>query len=423
MQIYTHFKDALSRGRIAPGQKLDSIRTFAAKHGLSATTVEKAYTQLSVEGYIRCVPKSGTYAETVDRLEHTVERDSVQIEPKPSYKNLGQHPGTFDAARFKKHIARVLSSRHDDLMKPGDAQGEWELRREVAHFLTNTREVRGDAGRIVIGAGVQNHLMTLGSLLKHQRVAFLKPLFERARHVFELLGYELRACKTFDDLFEVQPSLIYISPSNLYPGGGVVGIGERQRLIRYASTHDALIIEDDYNHMFRYNAYQIPSIQGLAGGEHVVYIGSFSRPFLISMRLGYMVLPPTLLKRYLAAAPLAQTVSKLDQLAMAETMKSGDFMRQLKRIAVVSRKQNDALRETLDALPARTDITLDGIESNLHVLIRSDHDDTIRLLKKKAKALKLFVHAFEDPENTLLVPYAGLSEEELKFAFKTLLDP
>ena len=71
-------------------------------------------------------------------------------------------------------------------------------------------------------------------------------------------------------------------------------VKRRLELIRHAEINDHLIIEDDFENEFVYFQKPTPSLFGLAGGENVVYIGSFSRLLLPSIRVSFMVLPRSL---------------------------------------------------------------------------------------------------------------------------------
>ena len=65
-QVFTQIRDAISRGDLAPGTRLPSIRAMSADLGVSHITVEKAYLQLSVEGYVRSQARSGFVVEEID---------------------------------------------------------------------------------------------------------------------------------------------------------------------------------------------------------------------------------------------------------------------------------------------------------------------------------------------------------------------
>ena len=61
IQIFDYIKDKILSGEFELGMKLPSLRQLAKENGISVTTVETAYNQLLVEGYIESRPKSGYY--------------------------------------------------------------------------------------------------------------------------------------------------------------------------------------------------------------------------------------------------------------------------------------------------------------------------------------------------------------------------
>ena len=68
----------------------------------------------------------------------------------------------------------------------------------------------------------------------------------------------------------------------------------RLELIEWARRRGAAIIEDDYDSEYRYSGPPMPSMQGLAGGAPVIYIGTFSKVMFPGLRIGYVIVPPKL---------------------------------------------------------------------------------------------------------------------------------
>ena len=71
-------------------------------------------------------------------------------------------------------------------------------------------------------------------------------------------------------------SAAYVTPSNQFPTGTVMPIGERYKLLDWAMKNNSFVIEDDYDSELRYFGKPIPALKGLDDGNHVVYLGSFS---------------------------------------------------------------------------------------------------------------------------------------------------
>ena len=103
--------------------------------------------------------------------------------------------------------------------------------------------------------------------------------------------------------------------------------------MKYADERHHLVIEDDFENEFVYFQKPTPSLFGLSGGQGVVYIGSFSRLLLPSIRISFMILPPELLNAYKKKAGFYnQTASKAEQIALCQFIRDGHLAAQTRRL-------------------------------------------------------------------------------------------
>ncbi len=127
-------------------------------------------------------------------------------------------------------------------------------------------------------------------------------------------------------------------------------------------------------------------MQGIAGGRGVVYLGSFSKLLLPSVRIGYMVLTPELLKKYLPrAANYNQTASKVEQLALAEYIRSGQMERHLRRLRKLYGTKSERLIKALkNAFGKKIDILLEETPLTLILTVhtKKNADGLCRLAMK-----------------------------------------
>ncbi len=93
------------------------------------------------------------------------------------------------------------------------------------------------------------------------------------------------------------PPLVYVTPSHQYPLGMRLSITRRMDLLAWAEAHDSLIIEDDYDSEFRFDAPPLPALAAIDQHRHVAYIGTFSKILTPALRVGYIMAPAVLLKR------------------------------------------------------------------------------------------------------------------------------
>ena len=204
LQLYRHIREAILSGDIRAGEKLPSLRSLSKTLQLSITTVEQAYDQLAVEGYIQSKPQSGYYASAIgaDHLRDAVR--SEEEEPTMDFNGLSgldrdqlaayYDPACFDFTKWKKCMNRVLTEYADFLYTEGDPRGEAPLRHEISKYLYQARGVRCQPEQIVIGAGTQQLTGQLCVILDNMGidyVAFEEPGYLPVRQIFRDRGFKM----------------------------------------------------------------------------------------------------------------------------------------------------------------------------------------------------------------------------------------
>jgi GntR family transcriptional regulator/MocR family aminotransferase len=342
LQLYNHYKELISSGVLIAGSRLPSIRRLAAERMVSRTTVEGAYLQLAAEGYITSKPGSGFYVNELDYTSIVQPAPLTQKIPADKSKPLYDFASasvdckSFNFDLWRRYIKSALRNA-ERLLSYGDPQGEYDLRAALSRYAAERRGVVCTPEQIVVGAGIQSLLHILCSLTKiRSPVAFTGCGFAQGKAIFEDRGFNTLAMEhiTSDLSFFEQNKvkIIYTSPSHITPWGDVMPVQTRLALLAFAKENDCLIIEDDYDSEFRYYSRPIPSLQGLDGGQKVVYMGTFSRLLLPSLRISFMVLTPELAKTYSSRGKLYnQTASKTEQIALCQFIRDGHLLSQIKK--------------------------------------------------------------------------------------------
>lgn len=347
LQVYDYYKELITAGRLMPGTKMPSIRRCAVQLGLSRTTIETAYLCLAADGYIISRPQSGYYVtdRTVTASPRTANHKTSMVpETKILYNFTSNNvdADSFDFNLWRRYIKSTL--RQDGRMLTyGEPQGEYELREVICRYVTSKRNAVCRPENIVIGAGSQALLNILCPLIKERRtVCFRDTRFAQGMVIFEDYGFDVEREKE-------NASVLYMTPSHMTSLGDVMSVEKRLALLKECAVHNRLIIEDDYDNEFRYFSKPIPCLQGLAGGENVVYLSTFSKLLLPSIRLSFMILPDSLLPLYEQKKALYnQTASKSEQLALCQFLRDGHLdsqIRKLKRLYASKAKTLSTLLE------------------------------------------------------------------------------
>ena len=361
IQIYQYIKEEILAKRFLENEKLPSVRQLSQHLGLSRTTIENAYQQLLAEGYIYSKPQKGYYVSSLDILPVKSEKEFYPYMPENKeeetfeydFKHEFIEEQNFDFNLWKKHIYHVLQYEQKKLLTYGSVQGEEDLRYQIQKYIHRTRGVVTDPSRIVIGAGVQPLLNLLATLLKKIEISNLgmeDPGFNRAKNIFLENQFSVQPIAVEEGKMDIQSlqnlglRLCYVSPSHQFPTGSVMKIEQRSKLIKWAKKSNGYIIEDDYNSELRYEGKPIPAMQSLDHDDRVIYLGSFSTILIPSLRISFMVLPLEIIKQFHKyKMNYAQTVSKIEQLALAHMMESKDFEKHIRKIRINYAKKNESV--------------------------------------------------------------------------------
>ena len=257
------------------------------------------------------------------------------------FSSAGVDAESFDMNIWRRYIKSAL--RHsEELLFYGEPQGEYELRCEIAKYARQTRNCVCDENSIVIGAGVQTLLNILCPLIKGKKtVSFDDMSYKQGIAVFRDYGYRI-----FND--REKSNVLYVSPSYSTRWGDTMSVDERFELTETARKSGKLIIEDDYGSEFRYFNRPTPSLQGLDGGENTVYLGTFSKLLLPSIRISFMILPKRLIGEYEKRREVYnQTVSKADQIALCSYMRDGHLNSQIRKSRKLYSQKSKQLTDIL----------------------------------------------------------------------------
>jgi len=440
IQLYEHIKNEVHDGTLREGTKLPSIRQVSEALKISKSTVENAYNQLIVEGYIESKYKSGYYVINIELYNfNQFAKEGAQSpkaylekQNKPVRNSDEQEEATFNFSEWKKMVNKVLEYDTKALLTYGDVQGEYELRREISDFLHQSRGGKCHPDQIIVGAGIQYLFGLIASLFRgdESQIAFEYPGFSKGMYIFEDYGYETIKIPVESDGINVkkleasQVKIVYVSPSHQYPTGTIMPIKKRLKLINWATKNKAYIIEDDYDSLLRYEGYPIPALQGLNQGKNVIYVGSFSKLLIPSMRISFMVLPEPLLGKFnLIKERYSQTVSKVEQLALANYMSEGYFERHIRRIKKIYGRKNQLLIEAFEKNKS-TSYELIGKESGLHVMLSFVKNiDTEKVVREANKiGLKLEGASDYTEKSILVLSYSGLMDYEIDSKIKRLAE-
>jgi GntR family transcriptional regulator/MocR family aminotransferase len=333
-QIREALVAAILDGQLARDEPIPSTRKMAKSLGVSRNTVVLAYQGLLDDGYLAARERSGYYV--ADKALDTI------AQRKADPPRLRSHASGPDwRPRLVKHPAA-----QENISKPLDWQtytypfiygqvdhnlfplAEWRdcarqalgkkwlgtwtndtwafddplLVEQIRRRILPRRGILASDDEILITLGAQNALYLLASLLvgDKSRVATEEPGFPDIRNIFRLktnhvtlIPVDEHGLTLSDALAKV--SLLFVTPSHQFPTTATMPLGRRMELLKLASKHDFIIIEDDYEFETNYVNEPCPALKSLDDGGRVAYVGSLSKTLFPGLRLGFLVGPKKLI--------------------------------------------------------------------------------------------------------------------------------
>src|SRR5262245_35577676 len=418
-QLYDELRQAILTGRLKPGERVPSTRTLSQSLGVSRTTITQSYEQLLSEGYLRAATGSGTFvgcqlpdellktrpvetprtAMTWRDANHQIElsrygasiTDLIPFEPPEPDVPINFKAGRPALDEFPLQQWRRLMLRHyraNDLSMldyADGSQGYEPLREAIAGYLRRARAVTCDADQVVIVNGSQQALDLIAKLLidRGDPVAIEDPGYLSARRVFLAHGAELLPTPVDESGIIVDKlnstailkskgrlKLVYVTPSHQFPTGATLTLPRRLDLLAWAEKMEVMIIEDDYDSEFRYGSRPIPALQGLAGGDSVIYAGTLSKVLFPALRMGYLVVPRPLARVFARAKWLAdRQTPMIEQRVLTDFINEGYWERHLRRMRTLYDKRRQALSRALETHFGDR-VTILGDNAGMHLMTR-----------------------------------------------------
>ncbi|MCZ2260879.1 MocR-like pyridoxine biosynthesis transcription factor PdxR [Sporosarcina sp. G11-34] len=441
-QIYEKIRVDITDGKLPVGMKLPSKRKLGEFLDVSQTTIELAYGQLIAEGFISSIPRKGFYVQAIEELAYVrpikntkmatiEEQDSIDFDFSPGHIDTDSFPFT----QWRKYAKEVIDESSKNLLLLGDPHGDIELRQEIARYLYHSRGVDCTPEQIIVGSGTEQLMpLVIRILGTGATYAIEDPGYPLTHHVFFHNNREAIPIHVDDEGIDVQSlqqsdaTIAYVTPSHQFPTGTVLSAARRTALLNWASSQEEhFIIEDDYDSEFRYAGRPIPSLQGMDKGDSVIYLSTFSKSLMPSLRIAYMVLPNVLLERYKDAfIHYASTVPRLDQHILARFMADGHFSRHLNKMRKIYKRKLQTLTETL--IPYAPHVSFSGDEAGMHIIVTVHTGESEQMLTTAAEKVGIRLYGLNSYRTTpilgepsFLIGFGGLSVHSITDAINNLM--
>ena len=425
LQIAAHLRNCILQGALPAGTQFLGSREIVRELGCSRTVILTAWDLLYAEGYLESTPRGGVTVASVKQAQvnpapaaFSPKAASTAIEIGPvsdRWRSLLAFeydtnwksefsPGAPDVSSFPfKEWARLLRQAWQN-PKNSDCldlppEGHPVLRSEIANFLGSVRGLVCAPGNVAVTSGTSGALDFCSRMILDQgdEVWVEEPGFVEARWTLTAAGAKLvpvlvddkGLCVSEGIRLAPNAKLVVVTPSHQYPIGVSMGLERRLELLDWANKNDAWVIEDDYNSEFRHQDSMIASLRSLDRDGRVIYLGTFSKLMMPSLRIGYMIADERLIRAFSKGrARIDVHTSGIGQVALAEFMREGHLLRHLRRMRKVYAARRAALIDAIATLMS-DDLTVSSAATGLHLVAL--FTERMRARMSDAEAVKLLL--------------------------------
>jgi DNA-binding transcriptional MocR family regulator len=366
----------IAGGSLPAGSRLPPVRVLEQQLGLSKNTAQAAYDELVARGVVEAREREGVFVLASERVAAPVPIAAPplpQVVPPPltrpdvapkgsiALSTVFIDPQLLPTERIAECARSVLREK---MPSQYDAQGYRPLREAIAKRLS-ARGLDVEADEVVITTGSQQSLDIVARSLAVRRIACESPVYAYAKLLFESLGNELVGLHldpfagidlaAWDRALAKKPSLAYLIPSFHNPTGYSYSSAELRGVLELCTKHGVAILEDDWGSDMLSDGDYRPMLRML-GGKDVLYVNSFTKKLLPSLRIGFVAAHPSLVPTLIAMKRLSTLGNAwLTEAVVAEFLDRGYYDTHLA-----------ALQKALDAryaacLSALEDLMPDGV--------------------------------------------------------------
>ena len=471
-QLYERLRGSILSGQLEAGTRLPSTRVLASTLGVSRTTTALAYEQLLLEGYIESRVGDGTWvarlqpeqvfqggrnAQDLDAID-TSETPPAVLARRGQVLSDMPYPEAFYGEQARRGTSLFLVGQPEVTCFPYEiwarlvarharqslqavsfyqhVQGYGPLRQAIATHIGMTRGVHCSPEQIILTTGAQGALdLVARVLLDPGDPAWVEdPGYSGARGALLAAGAQLVAVPVDEEGLDVDAGrqlcpdarLVIVTPSHQFPTGVTMNLSRRLALLEWSREAHTWIVEDDYDSEYRFSGRPLEALQGLDRAGRVLYIGTFSKVLFPSLRLGYLVAPPELLKGLIATQRLiAVHLPLLEQLALADFLAEGYFARHVRKMRQLYRERRDVLVDALTReLGTRLDVSVP--EAGMHLVVWLPSGMSAQTIAQRTAAYGLYMLPISQfslrplQRDGLVLGFASSSPQELRAGVHTL---
>jgi len=381
-QISGQIINEIKSGALKSGTRLPAERKMAELLGVNRSTVVNAYSELEAGGYVTSHVGRGTevahqpggekteafrwlevisgQGESLINPYNTAISDLLMRRTMISMDSGIAAPELYPWEDLAAICSEILLTEGMAILKHSNPQGLKTLRESLSSLM-KARELDVSPENIIVTNGSQQGLDLAARLLLEpgDSIVVEQPTFLGAIDIFRAYGVRLIGVPLDSEgmnmdrlervLNRVRPKLIYTIPTFQNPTGITMSMPRRKRLLELAARYQVPVLEDDVYGFLNYGSAPPPPLAAMDRWGTVIYLNSMSKIMCCGIRLGWMAVPPDLVRLLSAAKQLTDLhTNNLIQRAADLYCRRGLLEKHLAGIRELNKIKRDAMLDSLD---------------------------------------------------------------------------
>jgi DNA-binding transcriptional MocR family regulator len=461
-QVVRSIEGLIRSGALPAGFRLPPERRLAKSLGVNRTTVLSAYRELKARGLVDAhvgrgtavleapapppaaatVPWRQLFRERVARAHDPIISDLLALTERRDVISFSiglPAPELLPLETVGELTSELLRDVGPPLFLHSPTEGHSPLREVLAQWVAG-RGIRARASEVLVVSGSQQGLDLITRIFVDpgDSVVVEEPTYIGALQSFRVAGAKIIGIPADGDgmrtdilasvLERERPKLIYTLPTYQNPSGAVMSLERRRHLLELASRWSLPILEDDPYSELRYEGDPLPSLKALDVNDCVLYQSTFSKTLFPGLRVGYLVVPPVVLRQVVLAKQGADLhTNSFSQYLLERFVREGHFATHLEAMRVAYRKRRDRMVAALRGDPS-LDLEFAVPKGGFYIWCRLPEGvEQSALLANAAARGVVFLpgracYPTEPPEGRFRLNFSHASEASIETGIGRLLD-
>lgn len=434
-RLFENLRNLILDGVWRYGDKLPGTRIVARDAGVSRWTAVVAIDMLIAEGLVETRKRSGTYvawrgAARIKGHATDGERDTADAPFGLGLPALDLFP----MQAWRKLQARRWRHMPPAALQEGHVSGWPALREAIAEFAATVRGIHCSPDQVFVVSSVEAGGRRTGEALCHPgNLAWVEDPGSKGVQALvrssQLVPVAVRVDREGIDVEEgirlaPRAPLAVVTPATQFPTGIRMSDARRGRLLEWARSSQAWIFEGDH-------ALEFPSgrrpLAATPGADRVVYFDTFGKMLFPSIRLAYIIAPPSAVEKFAAADQTYDRPPPVPtQIVLTDFLTSGQFAKHLRRCREAYAERRHALLSALQEECAGLLAVAPEQEGLFLCATLPRGLDDVAIVAKAAErglALTALSSCYErksEEQKGLLLGFTGHPPDRLRVAAKTL---